>query len=212
MKWVMCCFRPSVIPVPALCAPRWMDASCGCLASCQTRRTRSASGWPVRGPRHSATGVTISRTSTTSGHSTQKLGGVQPRHNLVPCVQPTPWLCNRLTQCPPMSTHQVCSPACDRRSGSGSRSCAKGRSDHRRFAHSSTRCNSRTSSYSSSLRSAHAGAFRSGVTSVNASTIERHIRISVDTRTSHNALIATMAHELQHALRLFVASVILASS
>jgi hypothetical protein len=50
------------------------------------------------------------------------------------------------------------------------------------------------------------------VTSVNASTIERHIRISVDTRTSHNALIATMAHELQHALRLFVASVILASS
>ena len=32
--------------------------------------------------------------------------------------------------------------------------------------------------------------------------MERHIRILVDTRTSHNALIATVAHELQHAVEI----------
>jgi hypothetical protein len=46
------------------------------------------------------------------------------------------------------------------------------------------------------------GRIRSCLTSVNGSAIERHIRISVDTRTSHNALIATMAHELQHAVEI----------
>lgn len=46
------------------------------------------------------------------------------------------------------------------------------------------------------------GRIRSCLTSVDGSAIERHIRISVDTRTSHNALIATMAHELQHAVEI----------
>src|SRR5712675_30522 len=46
------------------------------------------------------------------------------------------------------------------------------------------------------------GRIRSCLTSVNGSSTERHIRISVDTRTSHNALIATMAHELQHAVEI----------
>jgi hypothetical protein len=46
------------------------------------------------------------------------------------------------------------------------------------------------------------GRIRSCLTSVNGSAMERHIRISVDTRTSHNALIATMAHELQHAVEI----------
>jgi hypothetical protein len=43
------------------------------------------------------------------------------------------------------------------------------------------------------------GRIRSCLTSVKGSAVERHIRINVDTRTSHNALIATIAHELQHA-------------
>ena len=46
------------------------------------------------------------------------------------------------------------------------------------------------------------GRIRSCLTSVNGSAIERHIRISVDTRTSYNALIGTMAHELQHAVEI----------
>jgi hypothetical protein len=46
------------------------------------------------------------------------------------------------------------------------------------------------------------GRIRSCLTSVNGSGLERHIRISVDTRTSHNSLIATMAHELQHAVEI----------
>jgi len=46
------------------------------------------------------------------------------------------------------------------------------------------------------------GRIRSCLTSVNGSAAERHIRINVDTRTSHNALIGTIAHELQHAVEI----------
>jgi hypothetical protein len=46
------------------------------------------------------------------------------------------------------------------------------------------------------------GRIRSCLTSVNGSAMERHIRISVDTRTSHNVLIATVGHELQHAVEI----------
>ena len=46
------------------------------------------------------------------------------------------------------------------------------------------------------------GRIRSCVTSVNGSDRERHIRINVDTLTSHNRLIATIAHELQHAVEI----------
>ncbi len=46
------------------------------------------------------------------------------------------------------------------------------------------------------------GRIRSCLTSVNGSAVERHIRINVDTRTSHIALIATIAHELQHAVEI----------
>lgn len=46
------------------------------------------------------------------------------------------------------------------------------------------------------------GRIRSCLTSVNGSPAERHIRINVDTRTSHNALIGTIAHELQHAVEI----------
>ena len=43
---------------------------------------------------------------------------------------------------------------------------------------------------------------RSCLVSVSGSALERHIRILVDTRTSKNALIATVAHELQHAVEI----------
>jgi len=46
------------------------------------------------------------------------------------------------------------------------------------------------------------GRIRSCLVSVNGSRLERHIRIVVDTRTSHNALIATVAHELRHAVEI----------
>jgi hypothetical protein len=46
------------------------------------------------------------------------------------------------------------------------------------------------------------GRIRSCMTSVTGSAVGRHIRISVDTRTSHNPLIATIAHELQHAVEI----------
>ena len=46
------------------------------------------------------------------------------------------------------------------------------------------------------------GRIRSCLVSVNGSARERHIRIAVDTRTSHNALIATVAHELRHAVEI----------
>jgi len=44
------------------------------------------------------------------------------------------------------------------------------------------------------------GRIRSCLVSVMAAGSERHIRIKIDTRTSHNWLIATIAHELQHAV------------
>jgi hypothetical protein len=43
------------------------------------------------------------------------------------------------------------------------------------------------------------GRIRSCLVSVNGSRRERHIRINVDTHTSYDRLIATIAHELQHA-------------
>lgn len=46
------------------------------------------------------------------------------------------------------------------------------------------------------------GRIRSCLVSVNGSQRERHIRINVDTHTSHEWLIATMAHELQHAVEI----------
>lgn len=46
------------------------------------------------------------------------------------------------------------------------------------------------------------GRIRSCLASVNGSRRERHIRINVDTHTSHDALIATVAHELQHAVEI----------
>ena len=46
------------------------------------------------------------------------------------------------------------------------------------------------------------GRIRSCLVSVNGSQRERHIRIHVDTHTSHEWLIATVAHELQHAVEI----------
>ena len=46
------------------------------------------------------------------------------------------------------------------------------------------------------------GRIRSCLVSVNGSQRERHIRIKVDTHTSHEWLIATIAHELQHAVEI----------
>jgi hypothetical protein len=46
------------------------------------------------------------------------------------------------------------------------------------------------------------GRIRSCLVSVNGSRRERHIRVSVDTHTSHDRLIATVAHELQHAVEI----------
>src|SRR5262245_52166477 len=46
------------------------------------------------------------------------------------------------------------------------------------------------------------GRIRSCLVSVKGSALERHLRIKVDTHTSHNALIATVAHELQHAVEI----------
>jgi hypothetical protein len=46
------------------------------------------------------------------------------------------------------------------------------------------------------------GRIRSCLVSVTGSGLARHIRILVNTRTSHNALIATVAHELQHAVEI----------
>jgi hypothetical protein len=46
------------------------------------------------------------------------------------------------------------------------------------------------------------GRIRSCLVSVNGSRRERHIRIHVDTHTSHDSLIATIAHELQHAVEI----------
>ncbi len=46
------------------------------------------------------------------------------------------------------------------------------------------------------------GRIRSCLVSVNGSAIERHIRIMVDPHTSHNVLLATVAHELQHAVEI----------
>ena len=46
------------------------------------------------------------------------------------------------------------------------------------------------------------GRIRSCLVSVNGSQRERHIRINVDTHTSHEWLIATVAHELQHAVEI----------
>jgi hypothetical protein len=46
------------------------------------------------------------------------------------------------------------------------------------------------------------GRIRSCLVSVNGTRRERHIRINVDTHTSHDALIATVAHELQHAVEI----------
>jgi hypothetical protein len=44
------------------------------------------------------------------------------------------------------------------------------------------------------------GRIRPCLTSVSGSAADRHVRINVDARTSHNALIGTIAHELQHAV------------
>lgn len=46
------------------------------------------------------------------------------------------------------------------------------------------------------------GRIRSCVVSVAGSARDRQIRIKIDTRTSHNRLIATIAHELLHALEI----------
>jgi hypothetical protein len=46
------------------------------------------------------------------------------------------------------------------------------------------------------------GRIRSCLVSVNGSRRERHIRVNVDTHTSHDSLIATVAHELQHAVEI----------
>jgi hypothetical protein len=46
------------------------------------------------------------------------------------------------------------------------------------------------------------GNFRSCVASVEGDARQRHIRVFVDTRTSHDRLIATIAHELQHAVEI----------
>src|SRR6266498_1342563 len=46
------------------------------------------------------------------------------------------------------------------------------------------------------------GRIRSCLVSVTGSQRERHIRINVDTHTSHEWLIATVAHELQHAVEI----------
>jgi hypothetical protein len=46
------------------------------------------------------------------------------------------------------------------------------------------------------------GRIRSCLVSVNGSASERHIRINVDPHTSHDRLIATVAHELQHAVEI----------
>src|ERR1700724_2790493 len=46
------------------------------------------------------------------------------------------------------------------------------------------------------------GRIRSCLVSVNGSRRERHIRIIVDAHTSHDWLIATVAHELQHAVEI----------
>jgi hypothetical protein len=46
------------------------------------------------------------------------------------------------------------------------------------------------------------GRIRSCLVSVNGSRLERHIRINVDPHTSHDRMIATVAHELQHAVEI----------
>jgi hypothetical protein len=46
------------------------------------------------------------------------------------------------------------------------------------------------------------GNFRSCVSSVEGDARQRHIRVFVDTRTSQDRLIATIAHELQHAVEI----------
>jgi len=46
------------------------------------------------------------------------------------------------------------------------------------------------------------GRIRSCLVSVSSFGLERHIRIKVDTHTSHDRLIATVAHELQHAVEI----------
>lgn len=46
------------------------------------------------------------------------------------------------------------------------------------------------------------GRIRSCLVSVNGSTRQRHIRIIVDPHTTHDRLIATVAHELQHAVEI----------
>jgi hypothetical protein len=46
------------------------------------------------------------------------------------------------------------------------------------------------------------GRIRSCLVSVSGSAVQRHIRIKVDPRTSQNTLIATIGHELQHAIEI----------